>query len=106
MLSRPGRTADADRPGPPTRPVPLEAVLSSDIPCLLALLGFLIASCCFSVLRPRRVVESRRAVRYVLIAAFRRLLDGDWERDFLVVRPGERVVMSYDDDVVRAEPVA
>ncbi len=36
----------------------------------------------------------------------RRLLAGDWEDDFLVVRPGERVVMSYDEEVIRAEPVA
>jgi hypothetical protein len=34
----------------------------------------------------------------------RRLIDGDWdERDFLTLRPGERLAMSYDDDVVRAE---
>ena len=52
----------------------------------------------------------RRGWRFEKLAGdvvlVRRLLDGDWERDFLVVRPGERVVMSYDDDVVRAEPVA
>ena len=35
----------------------------------------------------------------------RRLLAGDWDRDFLVVRPGERVAMSYDDDVLTAQPV-
>lgn len=35
----------------------------------------------------------------------RRLLGGDWTDDFLVVRPGERVAMSYDEDVIRAEPV-
>ncbi len=34
----------------------------------------------------------------------RRLLDGDWdEADFLVLRPGERLAMSYDEGVVRAE---
>jgi Protein of unknown function (DUF1638) len=32
----------------------------------------------------------------------RRLLDGDWADDFLVVQPGEQVVMSYDEDVLGA----
>ena len=36
----------------------------------------------------------------------RRLIDGDWERDMLVLRPGERLAMSWDDDVVKAVPVA
>jgi hypothetical protein len=36
----------------------------------------------------------------------RRLLDGDWHpADFLVLQPGERLAMSYDEGVVRAEPV-
>lgn len=30
----------------------------------------------------------------------RRLLDGDWERDFLVVKPGEQVRMTYDAEVI------
>ncbi len=35
----------------------------------------------------------------------RRLLDGDWgPDDFLVLRPGERLAMSYDEAVIRAEP--
>ncbi|MDA8238160.1 MAG: DUF1638 domain-containing protein [Chloroflexi bacterium] len=35
----------------------------------------------------------------------RRLADGDWgPDDFLVVHPGERLAMSYDEGVVRAEP--
>jgi len=35
----------------------------------------------------------------------RRLIDGDWaEADFLVLRPGERLAMSYDEAVIRAEP--
>jgi Protein of unknown function (DUF1638) len=35
----------------------------------------------------------------------RRLIDGDWDpADFLVLRPGERLAMSYDDAVIRAEP--
>lgn len=32
----------------------------------------------------------------------RRLLDGDWDADMLVLQPGERLAMSYDDDVVKA----
>ena len=35
----------------------------------------------------------------------RRLIDGAWdERDFLTIRPGEQLAMSYADDVVRAIP--
>jgi hypothetical protein len=35
----------------------------------------------------------------------RRLVDGDWgEDDFLVLKPGERLAMSYDEAVIRAEP--
>jgi hypothetical protein len=34
----------------------------------------------------------------------RRLIEGDWERDMLVLQPGERLAMSYDDDVVKAVP--
>jgi hypothetical protein len=34
----------------------------------------------------------------------RRLLFGEWDDDFLVVAPGERLEMSYDDGVVRAVP--
>ena len=33
-----------------------------------------------------------------------RLLDGDWDADFLVVQPGEKLAMSYDDGVVKAVP--
>lgn len=33
----------------------------------------------------------------------RRLVDGDWDAgDFLVVQPGERIAMSYDDGIVKA----
>jgi hypothetical protein len=32
-------------------------------------------------------------------------MDGAWdEADFLVVRPGERLAMAYDEGVIRAEP--
>ncbi len=35
----------------------------------------------------------------------RRLIDGDWDpEDFLVLEPGERLAMSYDEGVIRAEP--
>ena len=33
-----------------------------------------------------------------------RLLDGEWNEDFLVVQPGEVLVMSYDDEVIKAVP--
>ena len=33
----------------------------------------------------------------------RRLLDGDWSDDYLVLGPGQRLGMSYDDGVIRAE---
>lgn len=35
-----------------------------------------------------------------------RLLDGEWDDDFLVVRPGEKLVMSYDADVMKAVPAS
>ena len=34
------------------------------------------------------------------LALIRRLLNGDWEKDFLVVPPGEAITMAYDDAVV------
>jgi Protein of unknown function (DUF1638) len=34
----------------------------------------------------------------------RRLIDGDWNDDVLVLAPGATLAMSYDDDVVRAVP--
>jgi hypothetical protein len=37
----------------------------------------------------------------------RRLIDGAWDPvDFLVLQPGERLAMSYDDAVIRAEPTS
>ena len=37
----------------------------------------------------------------------RRLIDGAWDPvDFLVLQPGERLAMSYDDAVIRAEPAS
>jgi hypothetical protein len=34
----------------------------------------------------------------------KRLVDGDWADDFLVLQPGERSVQAWDEGVVRAEP--
>jgi hypothetical protein len=34
----------------------------------------------------------------------RKLLYGDWDDDFLLLKPGERLAMSHDDGVIRAEP--
>jgi hypothetical protein len=33
----------------------------------------------------------------------RRLLEGQWDTDFLVVQPGQRVAMAYDDDIITSE---
>ncbi len=37
------------------------------------------------------------------LVLIRRLLDGDWGDDFLILQPGESLAMSYDDGVVRAD---
>ena len=34
------------------------------------------------------------------LTLIRRLLNGDWDQDFLVIQPGQEVAMSYDEDVV------
>jgi len=36
----------------------------------------------------------------------KRLIDGDWNEDMLVLQPGERLAMSWDDDVVKSVPSA
>jgi hypothetical protein len=36
------------------------------------------------------------------LTIFRRLLAGEWDEDFLIVPPGYRTEVSYDDDVVKA----
>jgi hypothetical protein len=38
------------------------------------------------------------------LVLLRRLIDGDWDEDMLVLQPGERLAMSYDDGVVKAVP--
>jgi hypothetical protein len=35
----------------------------------------------------------------------RRLLDGPWDADFLIVQPGQTVVMSYDNDIIESRDV-
>ena len=37
------------------------------------------------------------------LSLIRRLLDGDWKEDFLILQPGQRLGMSYDEDIIRAE---
>lgn len=34
----------------------------------------------------------------------RRLLNGPWNDDFLILRPGERIECSHDDDIIRSRP--
>ena len=36
------------------------------------------------------------------LTLIKRLLDGEWDADYLVVQPGEQTAMSYDEDVVKA----
>ena len=45
----------------------------------------------------RNWVFDRVAGDMVLV---RRLLDGDWEDDFMVLKPGEQVTMTYDHQVI------
>ncbi len=37
------------------------------------------------------------------LVLIRRLLNGDWNEDFLILQPGERLGMSYDENIIRAE---
>ena len=34
------------------------------------------------------------------LVLIRRLLYGDWERDFLVLEPGQQLTMTYDDEII------
>jgi hypothetical protein len=34
------------------------------------------------------------------LVLIRRLLEGDWDTDFLVLQPGQQLTMTYDDDVI------
>jgi len=38
------------------------------------------------------------------LSLLQRLLNGDWNEDFLIVPPGQRIQESYDDDVINCEP--
>jgi len=40
------------------------------------------------------------------LVLIRRLLNGDWADDFLVLQPDQQVTMTYDDSIVGCEPVA
>lgn len=55
----------------------------------------------------RREAE-RRGWRFEQLAGdlvlIRRLLDGDWDEDFLVLQPGEQIEMTYDARVVTCAP--
>lgn len=37
------------------------------------------------------------------LVLIRRLLNGDWDGDFVILQPGQRLGMSYDDDILKAE---
>lgn len=39
------------------------------------------------------------------LALVRNLLYGDWNDDFLIVPPGQRIAMAYDDRIIRCAPV-
>jgi hypothetical protein len=49
----------------------------------------------------------RRNWQFERIAAnldlFQRLLNGQWEDDFLIVQPGQKIAMSYDDNVIESQ---
>jgi hypothetical protein len=34
------------------------------------------------------------------LVLIRRLLEGDWDGDFLILEPGQQVTMTYDGDVI------
>jgi hypothetical protein len=56
-----------------------------------------------------RAEAERRNWQFERIAAdlnlVRRLLDGQWDADFLVVQPGQSVAMTYDDDIIEGRDV-
>jgi hypothetical protein len=39
------------------------------------------------------------------LTLIRRLLDGEWDRDFLVSQPGQQIAMSYDEDVINEDVI-
>ena len=38
------------------------------------------------------------------LTLIKHLLDGEWNEEFLVLQPGQTLVMSYDEDIVKAVP--
>jgi hypothetical protein len=56
-----------------------------------------------------RAEAKRRNWQFERITAdlnlIRRLLDGQWDADFLVVQPGQTVVMAYGDDIIESKDV-
>jgi hypothetical protein len=40
------------------------------------------------------------------LVLIKRLLDGDWADDFLILEPGQQITMSYDDNVIRCAECA
>ncbi len=54
-----------------------------------------------------REEASRRGWNFERVAGdlvmVRRLLNGDWDEDYLVLQPGQRLGMSYDENVIKAE---
>ena len=40
------------------------------------------------------------------LGLIRRLVRGEWDHDFLVLEPGQRLAARYDDGVVGAEPAS
>jgi hypothetical protein len=39
------------------------------------------------------------------LSLIRRLLNGEWDHDFLVVQPGEQIAMAYTDEVVQSQRI-
>jgi hypothetical protein len=35
----------------------------------------------------------------------RRLLNGDWNEDFLILQPGQELIMTYDEQIIGCGPV-
>jgi hypothetical protein len=56
--------------------------------------------------RRAQAEAERRGWRFERMAGelllLRRLLDADWADDFLVLQPGQRLAMTYDEDVIGA----
>jgi len=55
-----------------------------------------------------REETARRGWRFESVLSdltlIKRLLDGEWDDEFMVLQPGEALAMSYDEDIVKAVP--